>query len=152
MAINRIHAVAFGSMLTVGVSTTVLRAYIEAAAEIYGLEPAKIDLSKSPCEEFVMWLLGTIITVYPISSLPDTLIDQQTKTKKKNSNKDLLSPMEGIAIPSKIDTRTRRVGLGYSSIQELVFMAAEKSRKRSNPDDFQCMCGLPLGYTSMILG
>jgi hypothetical protein len=46
-------------MLTVGVSTTVIRAYLEAASENYGLEPAKIDLSKPPCEEFVVWLLGS---------------------------------------------------------------------------------------------
>lgn len=64
MAINRIHAIAFGSMMTVGVSTTVLRSYLEAAAEIYGLEPAKIDLSKAPCEEFVMWLLGKVIMLH----------------------------------------------------------------------------------------
>jgi hypothetical protein len=54
-------------MLTVGVSTTVIRAYLEAASENYGLEPAKIDLSKPPCEEFVVWLLGSC-SLFP--SLP----------------------------------------------------------------------------------
>jgi hypothetical protein len=58
LAINRIHAVAFGSMMTVGVSTQVLRGYLEAASDSYGLEAAKLDISKPPCEEFVVWLLG----------------------------------------------------------------------------------------------
>ena len=48
-------------------------------------------------------------------------------------------------MPLKVDTRTRRAGLGYSSLQELVFQVAEKSRKRYNSDDYLCMCGLPLG-------
>lgn len=58
LAINRIHAVAFSSMMTVNVSTTVIRSYVETACESYGLDIAHIDLSKSPCEEFVVWLLG----------------------------------------------------------------------------------------------
>ena len=45
-------------MVAVGVSTNVIRSYIEAASESYGLDIAHIDLSKSPCEEFVVWLLG----------------------------------------------------------------------------------------------
>lgn len=77
---------------------------------------------------------------------PDTLIEQQSKSKRKSNQRDAPNAtVEGIAIPSKIDTRTRRVGLGYSSLQELVFQAAEKSRRRNNPDEYLCMCGLPLG-------
>lgn len=57
-------------MLTVGVPTTVIRAYLETALETYGLEPAKIDLSKPPCEEFVVWLLGTL-SFSSLSALPD---------------------------------------------------------------------------------
>jgi hypothetical protein len=61
-------------MLTIGVSPTVIRGYLEAASESYGLEPAKIDLSKPPCEEFVVWLLGTpsLLSFAPLSDgLPE---------------------------------------------------------------------------------
>jgi hypothetical protein len=80
------------------------------------------------------------------TSNPDTLIEQQSKSKRKSHQHEAHNaPVEGIAIPSKIDTRTRRVGLGYSSLQELVFQAAEKTRRRNNPEEYVCMCGLPLG-------
>lgn len=74
----------------------------------------------------------------------DTLIEQHSKSQK-NSRNEGLNNVEGIAIPTKIDTRTKRAVLGYSSIQELVFQIAEKQRKRFNSDDYLCMCGLPLG-------
>jgi hypothetical protein len=77
------------------------------------------------------------------------LIEQQSKNKRRNSHQEGVSnTLEGIAMPSKIDTRTRRVGLGYSSLQELVFQVADKSRRRSNTNDYFCVCGLPLGLPS----
>jgi hypothetical protein len=67
LAINRIHAVAFGSMMTVGVSTHVLRSYLETASDSYGLDIAKVDISKPPCEEFIVWLLGESSLMNPLS-------------------------------------------------------------------------------------
>lgn len=104
-----------------------------------------LSLSLSSILSLSLCLFSSVLIFFSL----DTLIEQQTKNRNKSSNGDLSHIVEGIAIPSKIDTRTRRVGLGYSSLQELVFQVAEKTRKRSNSeflqDDYLCVCGLPLG-------
>lgn len=57
-----------------------------------------------------------------------------------------------IAEKSDIDTRSKRASLGFSSLQELIFLVAlrtcsEKTRKvlPSGSGTDSCVCGLPLG-------
>jgi hypothetical protein len=58
LAMNRIQAVAFGSMRAVGVPSELIKRFIDTASENNGLSAARIDMTMSPSPEFVMWLLG----------------------------------------------------------------------------------------------
>jgi hypothetical protein len=59
--------------------------------------------------------------------------------------------VDSISEKNDIDTRSKRVSLGFSSLQELIFLVALRtsskgSRKLSSASGSDsCVCGLPLG-------
>lgn len=61
------------------------------------------------------------------------------------------------AYAERVDTRTRRADVGYSSLQELVFMVGQRSSSKYIREaamvDLICVCGLPLGlFTPSVCG
>lgn len=149
-AISRVQSIVFSSMRAVCVSVDFMSEYIETAMRAYALSMDVIDITVSPCREYVVWLMDLAIMQY-LSTANCSLDTSESNRSNTGSGS------------YKFDTRLRSVELGYSALQELLLSVGEKqagnlSNASSKAGSMHstassaattiidsCVCGSPVG-------